>query len=258
MLRARSAQRWLCAANHRRLYASRAAAATGGDKRDVMRDYWSAHSDSGSIEEMMLDNNAGLIEEQERKEILSLLPDFRGKRVVELAAGIGRFTGTLCESAAKVTAVDFVDKFSQINFKNNGHHGNLTCVSEDVTRMELAPSSQDLIFSNWLLMYLSDAEVEAFAHKALRWLSPGGRLFFRESCYRQSGNVARGFNPTNYRDPEEYTFIFKAATQPRGDAASISPYGFVLEQTKRVETYVEQKGNEGQICWLWKKAVVHG
>lgn len=48
--------------------------------------------------------------------------------------------------------------------------------------------SIDFIFSNWLLMYLSDDEIKTFITKSLSWLRPGGFLFFRESCNYPSGN----------------------------------------------------------------------
>ena len=36
-------------------------------------------------------------------------------------------------------------------------------------------------------------------------------MFFRESCYRRSGDKARaGVNPTLYRQPEEYEEFIKA------------------------------------------------
>lgn len=47
--------------------------------------------------------------------------------------------------------------------------------------------SFDVVFSNWLLMYLSDQELKSLADKFLMWLRPGGHLFFRESCFHQSG-----------------------------------------------------------------------
>lgn len=47
--------------------------------------------------------------------------------------------------------------------------------------------SIDFVFSNWLLMYLSDDEVKCFIQKILGWLRPGGFLFFRESCNHRSG-----------------------------------------------------------------------
>lgn len=53
-------------------------------------------------------------------------------------------------------------------------------------------------------MYLSDEEIQVLARKMLTWLSVGGYLFFRESCYHQSGNKKRGDNPTEYRTPMQY------------------------------------------------------
>jgi ubiquinone/menaquinone biosynthesis C-methylase UbiE len=42
-------------------------------------------------------------------QILSLLPSFQGKDVIELGAGIGRFTGELAKSAGHVLAMDFME-----------------------------------------------------------------------------------------------------------------------------------------------------
>lgn len=40
----------------------------------------------------------------------------------------------------------------------------------DATELHLQPGSADLVFSNWLLMYLSDAEVAKLAADALSWV----------------------------------------------------------------------------------------
>jgi len=40
---------------------------------------------------------------------LSLLPAYEGKSVVELGAGIGRFTGELAKKAGQLLAVDFIE-----------------------------------------------------------------------------------------------------------------------------------------------------
>jgi phosphoethanolamine N-methyltransferase len=42
----------------------------------------------------------------------------------------------------------------------------------------------------------------------LEWLKPGGNIFLRESCFRQSGDVSRAFNPSHYRHPSFYTNTF--------------------------------------------------
>ena len=40
----------------------------------------------------------------------------------------------------------------------------------DATELVLPPGSVDVLFSNWLLMYLSDAEVAKLASDALAWV----------------------------------------------------------------------------------------
>lgn len=40
---------------------------------------------------------------------MSLLPHFEGKSVLELGAGIGRFTSELAKTAGQVIALDFIE-----------------------------------------------------------------------------------------------------------------------------------------------------
>ena len=54
-----------------------------------MTDYWSEHSTEGTVKEMMLDEEAELLGKEEIPEILDMLPDYTGKDVLELGAGIG-------------------------------------------------------------------------------------------------------------------------------------------------------------------------
>ena len=127
-----------------------------------MKKYWDQHSQAGSIEEMMLDDDASKIEVQDREEILSLQPALKGKRVLELAAGIGRFTPYLAERVGPegcVTAVEFIQAFSDQNESSHRHLGNTSFVCADVTKLEQPEGSVDVIFINWLLMYLGDDEV---------------------------------------------------------------------------------------------------
>ena len=65
-------------------------------------------------------------------------------------------------------------------------------------------------------MYLGDAELAQLAPRLLRCLSPGGALFFRESCNRQSGDRSRAFNPSHYRAADEYTRLFETTVLPCG------------------------------------------
>ncbi|CAG9464468.1 unnamed protein product [Pedinophyceae sp. YPF-701] len=229
------------------------AAETMGD-RAAMKQYWEEHTKECSVQEMMLDSQAAEIDEMERPEILGLLGDVSGRRILELGAGIGRFTAPLATKAKHVTAVDFMPHLIEENRRLNGAaHKNIDFLAEDATALELPPNSIDLFFSNWLLMYLSDAEVQSLMTRALKWTAPGGRLFFRESCFRQSGDKRRGFNPTKYRDPAQYFAMMDAASHDLGGGREAR---WELEVCRCVDTYVQLKQNQHQICWRARRVEV--
>lgn len=75
-------------------------------------------------------------------------------------------------------------------------------------------------------------------------------VFFRESCFRQSGDRARKANPTHYRNPREYFRIFDGAEVAAG-AGKAS--WLELVTCKCIDTYVRVKHNQNQICWKWRK-----
>ena len=54
-----------------------------------MTQYWSEHSQEATVKEMMLDEDAETIGREEVPEILEMLPEYEGKDVLELGAGIG-------------------------------------------------------------------------------------------------------------------------------------------------------------------------
>ncbi len=97
--------------------------------------YWKEHSTEATVETMMLDTKAQLLDASERPEIMGaqrdadppalcltlprppaalLPPSLEGLRVLELGAGIGRFTGLLAQrNAVHVHAVDFMQNLIQ-------------------------------------------------------------------------------------------------------------------------------------------------
>ncbi|CAM8915463.1 unnamed protein product [Rhodiola kirilowii] len=221
-------------------------------EREVQKSYWMEHSTELTVEAMMLDSKAADLDKEERPEVLSLLPPIDGKYVVEFGAGIGRFTGELAKKAGQVLAMDFIEGSIKKNEVINGRHKNTKFVCADVTSpdLEIADDSVDLIFSNWLLMYLADEEVEKLAKRMIKWLKVGGFIFFRESCFHQSGDSKRKNNPTHYREPRFYTKIFKECHL--NDAAG-NTYEFSLDCCKCIGAYVRAKKNQNQVCWVWQK-----
>ncbi|XP_024372759.1 phosphoethanolamine N-methyltransferase isoform X2 [Physcomitrium patens] len=225
-------------------------------ERSLQSTYWKEHSVEPSVEAMMLDSQASKLDKEERPEILSLLPPYENKDVMELGAGIGRFTGELAKHAGHVLAMDFMENLIKKNEDVNGHYNNIDFKCADVTSPDLniAAGSADLVFSNWLLMYLSDEEVKGLASRVMEWLRPGGYIFFRESCFHQSGDHKRKNNPTHYRQPNEYTNIFQQAYIEEDG----SYFRFEMVGCKCVGTYVRNKRNQNQVCWLWRKVQSDG
>ncbi|XVF09468.1 hypothetical protein REPUB_Repub07fG0095300 [Reevesia pubescens] len=99
-------------------------------------------------------------------------------------------------------------------------------------------------------MYLSDKEVENLVERMMGWLKVGGHIFFRESCFHQSGDCKRKHNPTHYREPRFYTKVFKECheTDDSGNSFELSLVG-----CKCIGAYVKNKKNQNQICWIWQK-----
>ncbi|KAJ3670686.1 hypothetical protein LUZ60_008112 [Juncus effusus] len=224
----------------------------GEDERNAQKSYWLEHSKDLTVEAMMLDSHAADLDKEERPEVLGMLPCYKGKSVLELGAGIGRFTGELAKEAGHVLALDFIESAIKKNESINGHNKNISFMCADVTSDDLAieEESVDLIFSNWLLMYLSDAEVEKLAARMVKWLKPGGYIFFRESCFHQSGDSKRKVNPTHYREPRFYTKLFK---ESHSNDEQGNSYELSLITCKCIGAYVRNKKNQNQICWLLEK-----
>nr|PNR42096.1 hypothetical protein PHYPA_016925 [Physcomitrium patens] len=220
-------------------------------ERTLQSNYWKEHSVNPSVETMMLDSQAPKLDLEERPEILSLLPPYKGKDVIELGAGIGRFTGDLAKSAGHVLAMDFMENLIKKNEDVHGHMNNIDFKCADVTspQLDISSASADLVFSNWLLMSLSDEEVEGLTSRIIEWLRPGGFIFFRESCFHHSCDNKWKNNPTHYRQPSYYTQLFEQTHIQEEDG---SYYEFELVERKCVGTYVRNK-NQNQVCWLWKK-----
>ncbi|XP_022889804.1 phosphoethanolamine N-methyltransferase 1-like [Olea europaea var. sylvestris] len=227
-------------------------AAIQEEERELQKNYWIKHSADLSVEAMMLDSKASDIDKEERPEVISLLPPYEGKSVLELGAGIGRFTGELAKRASQLVALDFIESVINKNQSMNGHYKNVKFMCADVASPDLkfSEESVDLIFSNWLLMYLSDTEVESLVERMIKWLKVGGYIFFRESCFHQSGDHKRKNNPTHYREPRFYTKVFK---ESQVYDSSGSSYELALVSCKCIGAYVTNKKIQNQICWIWQK-----
>ncbi|CDQ92053.1 unnamed protein product [Oncorhynchus mykiss] len=121
-----------------------------------MTEFWKEHSRQATVEEMMLDSHAQELTLHELPEILSLLPSLSGQRVLELGAGIGRYTSHLLTQASHVTAVDFMESFVEKNRQDNSHHGNASFLQADVTKLDFPKNRSAFgynVYNNNIIYY---------------------------------------------------------------------------------------------------------
>ncbi|WAR13637.1 PEAMT-like protein, partial [Mya arenaria] len=207
--------------------------------QNEMTSFWRAKPDP-VIENMLLDEKARDLSVEEMPEILSILPSWDGRDVVELGAGIGRFTGVFARSASHVVAVDFMEEYVARNKLDNAKFTNIEYHCVDATKLRLEENKFDLIFSNWLLMYLHDDAARELLARKLSWLRDGGHLFIRESCGYPSGNLAGDSNPTIYRDADDYTALFNNTRLQDGEGGEVK--GFEILTSKPLQCYIKISG----------------
>eukprot|EP00920_Eleutheroschizon_duboscqi_P039378 GHVT01094762.1.p1 GENE.GHVT01094762.1~~GHVT01094762.1.p1 ORF type:complete len:265 (-),score=37.66 GHVT01094762.1:1205-1999(-) len=233
---------------------------SNGQDRQKFEEYWkSAVEEFGLSDDGMMLRKSVISEgiaQADRSEILAWLRDAIAPRtavpaLLEIGAGIGRLTPSLQKISDKVVAVDFLPDLINDNKKNNGHRSSDEFLCECATKLSFPAASFDVVFWNWLMMYLTDEETKAFARKAISWLRPGGVLFCRESCEHASHNAARpwakGGNPTKYRPVKEYTNILIEDARKSGFNLE------VIFQERPVTIYEENVGTSNQRCWMLRR-----
>ncbi|OAY72773.1 Phosphoethanolamine N-methyltransferase 1, partial [Ananas comosus] len=143
-------------------------------------------------------------------QVLSLLPPYNGKSVLELGAGIGRFTGDLAKEAER----------------------KLLCADVTSPNLKINEESVDLIFSNWLLMYLADDEV--ITYELIMFFCTSNLLLVVKLAERMV----------------KWLQIFKECHtyDEHGNSFELS-----LITCKCIGAYVRNKKNQNQICWIWQK-----
>ncbi|KAG7166025.1 Phosphoethanolamine N-methyltransferase 3-like 1 [Homarus americanus] len=115
-----------------------------------------------SLQAMIQTVSSDGLADDDADEIMAYLPDLTGKRVVDLAAGIGRFTTRMAKVARHVTAVDVAQAFIMENrLASPSTVHDFFTLKSDITfpSLDFPAGSLDLVFSNWLLKYLSTEEL---------------------------------------------------------------------------------------------------
>ncbi len=136
-------------------------------------------------------------------------------RAIDCGAGIGRTTRNLlhpiCETVDLVEqSAAFLETARTSNLAGLPRVRNYYCSGLQDHGFEGGP--YDLIFVQWVLLYLTDADLEAFIRRALAALRPGGRVMVKENVIKDASSfvVDNGDNSIT-RNHVQYMAIFERA-----------------------------------------------
>jgi len=223
--------------------------------RGELKTFWDGYSQITDERSMMLNEHADLLKDLDCRDIIRSLPDTTGMDVVDIGAGIGRFTSQFALNARSVLAVDFIESFLEKNKERHAEWPNVKFEVNDAVHLKLPKQSVDFVFTNWLMMYLTDAEVVGFLSDVCSWLRPNGYLHLRESCSQPSSQKKAGDkfhaekNPTFYRQKSQYLHLLShICVVENGEMWQLQPQWAVS-----VPTYVRLEANWRQVHMIIQK-----
>jgi ubiquinone/menaquinone biosynthesis C-methylase UbiE len=97
----------------------------------------------------------------------------KGKRVLDLGCGIGRFTNFLQSGGAEVVGVDSCRDMLAL-------YGGSNKVCAPVTNLPFEDESFDMVLSVWVLQFLSDTDLQIAMEEIYRILKPNGTIHMIE------------------------------------------------------------------------------
>ena len=115
-----------------------------------------------------------------RANILNWYPIKKSDSVLEIGAGCGAITGTICEKAGQVTSVELSKRRAQINYYRNEKKDNLTIMVGNLNDMNLG-QQYDYVVVNGVLEYAmsfteGDTPYETFLGKMGSYLKNTGKV----------------------------------------------------------------------------------
>jgi len=112
----------------------------------------------------------------ELADFLALLPDVRGRRVLDLGCGAGQLAHHLATAgAAEVVGVDVSERMLALA-RAEWAHPRVTHVRASLETAEFTPGRFDLVVSALALHYVDD--YRGLVRRIARWLAPGGMLVY--------------------------------------------------------------------------------
>lgn len=149
---------------------------------------------------------------------LTEIADFRGKDVVDLGAGTGRYACMFAPVAKSVTAVDFAADMLRVAADKLAATGltHWKTVVADHRELPLAGQSADIVLSGWSICYLGSSDqadwqrnIRLVMNEIGRVLRPGGTVIITETLGTGSEEPVRPEGLQAYYRELEQTYGFE-------------------------------------------------
>lgn len=127
--------------------------------------------------------------------------DLKGKKVLDLGCGIGRFTEFLKSRGAEVVGLDSCQEMLDFNT-------GCKTVCSPVTSLPFKDGEFDIILSVWTLQYLDDNDLQTAVSEMIRVLAPGGMVYLIEQM------TLFGYDTVIPRIPHFYNAVFSKRCVP--------------------------------------------
>ena len=142
-------------------------------------------------------------------------PENKVARALDCGGGIGRVTRDLLSKLAD--KVDLLEGNAEFTAKAREHVGSdgaldqvYTCTLQDFQWPEGV--LYDIVWVQWVALYLTDADLIAFLRRAREHLAPGGGIFMKENVMRDAGDFAIDEDDNSVtRDRETYSRLMREA-----------------------------------------------
>jgi len=135
------------------------------------------------------------------------------QRAVDCGAGIGRITeGLLLSISETVDIVEPIAKFSD-NLNGKAGVGKIFNIGlEDWSPSESEESRYDLIWNQWCLGHLTDAQLLVYLEKCLKVLKEGGWIVVKENMSTSGEDIFDEVDSSVMRVDEKFRDIFEKSS----------------------------------------------